>query len=449
MTKSVEIREIILSDNETISKIIKSVLTELKANIKGTAYYDDETDAMFEAYQEKNEVYFVALLDDEIVGGCGIKKLQHNSDNICELQKMYILPKSRGHKIGKNLLRKCLDFAKKSGFDKCYLETFPQMTSAIRLYQKNGFSIINHALGDTSHYSCDVWMLKNLDTEKLTIFDLKKQFVNALKDVYPNDEIINFFHFLTDDYLNLKRVDIALNPGFEIDSYNNHLFQKAIKNLKSNIPIQYIIGKTGFYSLDFKVNKHVLIPRPETEELVDWIISDTKSTSEINIIDIGTGSGCIAISLAKNIKNAKVTALDISKEALKIAQENTTINEVKIDFIKQNILENSSKQFKPFDIIVSNPPYVRVQEKSMMHENVLANEPHLALFVTNENPLQFYISIADFALEYLTNNGFLYFEINQYLGSKTTQMLQNKGFKNIILKKDILGNDRMIRCTKP
>ncbi|MDH3323353.1 MAG: GNAT family N-acetyltransferase [Flavobacteriaceae bacterium] len=162
MNDNIEIRPIQRKDNDIISKIIKSTLEEFNAAIEGTAYTDQETNAMFEAYTDKNAVYFVALLNDEIVAGCGINALKNDHSNICELQKMYMLPKARGKKIGKKLILKCLDFAKKSGYESCYIETFPNMTDAINLYKKNGFHFIDRALGNTCHYSCDVWMLKPL-----------------------------------------------------------------------------------------------------------------------------------------------------------------------------------------------------------------------------------------------------------------------------------------------
>ena len=188
-----------------------------------------------------------------------------------------------------------------------------------------------------------------------------------------------------------------------------------------------------------------MIPRPETEELVNWIIEDVKHHSEkIKILDIGTGSGCIAISLAKNLKNAEVWALDISNKAIKIAQENALLNKVKIQFINENILKLNELNAE-FDIIVSNPPYVRELEKIEIKNNVLDNEPHLALFVKDQNPLLFYDKICDFSKNNLTPNGTLFFEINQYLGKETMYLLEEKGFNNSELRKDIFNNDRMIK----
>jgi len=199
------------------------------------------------------------------------------------------------------------------------------------------------------------------------------------------------------------------------------------------------------------VNSHVLIPRPETEELVSWILKDFKNTKNaIKILDIGTGSGCIAIALAKNIPNATVFAIDVSAKALEVAKKNATLNAVNIHFIEENILDNpqlnTNNKLDMFDVIVSNPPYVRELEKEQMQQNVLENEPHLALFVKNNNPLLFYTKISEIAKIHLTKNGVLYFEINQYLGKKITDLLQLKNFKNIELKKDIYQADRMVKA---
>ncbi len=449
MNENIEFREIIKSDNKSISKIIKSVLTELNANKKGTAFYDKETDAMYEAYQTEKSVYYIALINNEIVGGCGIHQLKGAENTICELQKMYILSEARGLKIGETLLKKCLVFATKY-FEKCYLETFPQMKSAINLYKKNDFKLITKSLGNTSHTACNVWFLKNLKiNNKVTVKELKTTLKIKLEGLYPQTEIDSFYAILTEFYFNLKRVDIILNPDLLVDKTK---FENAIIDLINQKPIQYIIEETEFFGLPFLVDKNVLIPRPETEELVQKILNDYKLNSKkITLLDIGTGSGCIAISLAKNLKNAKISALDISEKALQIAKKNAVNNKVTIDFILNDILNlkfNSKilEENSKFDVIVSNPPYVRDLEKQEIAKNVLDNEPHLALFVKDDNPLLFYDKIADFALKHLKKNGKLYFEINQYLGDETVALLIKKGFKNIILQKDMYGNNRMIFC---
>jgi release factor glutamine methyltransferase len=221
------------------------------------------------------------------------------------------------------------------------------------------------------------------------------------------------------------------------------------------------LGTTHFYGLEFEVNSNVLIPRPETEELVDWIVQSRNSGTKVNpevsgqssipkfrdkILDIGTGSGCIAISLAKNLPNAEVFALDVSDKALATAQKNAELNQVTIQFIHQSILEIDDLG-QQFDLIVSNPPYVRHLEKQEINKNVLDNEPHLALFVEDNDALIFYRKIAELAQKNLNPQGQLYFEINQYLGQETFDLLQEMGFKDITLRKDIYGNDRMIQCT--
>ena len=288
----------------------------------------------------------------------------------------------------------------------------------------------------------------------MNILKLKNKFISELSNIFPEEEILSFFYLLSDDYLGLKKVDIALDPDLIISTLKEEEFNSALAKLKNEIPIQYILGKTEFYGLPFAVDENVLIPRPETEELVEWIINEVQSSKfkgkrnsndNLNILDIGTGSGCIAISLAKNLSMAKVWALDISKKALKTAKNNAKLNHVDIQFINNSIL-NLRKLPVKFDIIVSNPPYVRELEKHEIKKNVLEHEPHLALFVEDENALIFYKKIADLAKENLTKNGQLYFEINQYLGKETVELLQKKGFNNIELRKDIFGNDRMIKA---
>lgn len=279
------------------------------------------------------------------------------------------------------------------------------------------------------------------------IQQFKKEFFESLNSLYPITEIQSFFNILIEHQLHLSRIDVALKPDYNIENSVLEFLQNALCNLKKHIPIQHIIGETEFFGLTFKVDSNVLIPRPETEELVSWILNNSKiptSNSKLSILDIGTGSGCIAISLAKNLPNAEVYALDISAEALKIAKENAKTNNVKIHFMGADILNLKELPYK-FDIIVSNPPYVRELEKDQMQENVLEHEPHLALFVKDNDPLLFYDKIADFSKTNLLKNGQLYFEINQYLGNETVELLSKKDFQNIALKKDIYGVDRIIK----
>lgn len=277
----------------------------------------------------------------------------------------------------------------------------------------------------------------------------KNHFFEALKSVHDVNEIESFFFILIEYFHNLKRIDLALNPDFEISDEEVLKWEAIISDLKTEKPIQYSIGETWFYDSKFYVNEHTLIPRPETEELVDWIIKTHKSKDKIDklaVLDIGTGTGCIPISLKKNIPQAEVFAIDVSEEALKIAHKNAETNRVVVNFILQNILETEDLN-QNFDVIVSNPPYVRNLEKQEIKKNVLEFEPHLALFVEDTDALLFYRKIAQLALKNLTANGLLFFEINQYLGKETVELLETLGFKNVELKKDIYGNDRMIKCT--
>lgn len=280
--------------------------------------------------------------------------------------------------------------------------------------------------------------------------EIKNNFHEQLDALFGKDEVESFYFILTEYLHGLKRIDLALNPNFEISEEEARKWEAIISELKTEKPIQYIIGETWFYDSKFFVNEHTLIPRPETEELVDWIVSKfpkTQNPKPITVLDIGTGTGCIPISIKKNIPQAEVFAIDVSEEALKVAKRNAVENNVEVNFILQNILDAEKLESK-FDVIVSNPPYVRNLEKQEIKKNVLEYEPHLALFVEDNDALLFYRKIAQLAKESLTENGHLFFEINQYLGKETVELLEQLGFKNIELRKDIYGNDRMIKCTR-
>ncbi|OAD44577.1 peptide chain release factor N(5)-glutamine methyltransferase [Polaribacter atrinae] len=285
----------------------------------------------------------------------------------------------------------------------------------------------------------------------MTLQNFRIFFNNELSATYPKTEIDSFFFLLIEAKLNLQRIDTVMKPNFLITDEILSELKSIIKRLQKEEPVQYILGETEFYSLPFLVDKNTLIPRPETEELVEWIVNETPKLRTMNqdnnlkILDIGTGTGCIPISLAKNLKNLTVSAIDVSTEALKVAQQNALLNNVAVSFLEIDILK-AEKLPLQYDIIVSNPPYVRELEKVEINNNVLQNEPHLALFVDDNNPLIFYKKIASLAKQHLTKNGLLFFEINQYLGKETIEMLQEQGFKNIELKKDFIGNDRMIKA---
>ncbi|MBP6073876.1 MAG: peptide chain release factor N(5)-glutamine methyltransferase [Flavobacterium sp.] len=292
----------------------------------------------------------------------------------------------------------------------------------------------------------------------------KDHFFDSLQNIQDEHEIESFFFILTEYLHHLKRVDVALNPTFELSEAEVEKWNIILSELQEEKPIQYITSEAWFYGLRFEVNENTLIPRPETEELVAWILNSpiTHHPKPITILDIGTGSGCIPIALKANVPQANVSAIDISEKALEVAKRNAELKKVAINFIQADILEvedlsqiSNSKlpipnsQFPTnFDIIVSNPPYVRNLEKQEIKKNVLDYEPHLALFVEDTDALLFYRKIAQLALKNLSPNGLLFFEINQYLGKETVELLQNLGFKNIELKKDIYGNDRMVKSEK-
>ena len=284
----------------------------------------------------------------------------------------------------------------------------------------------------------------------MKIKEYRSYFIHELTPIFDEGEAESFFYLILENKHELKRIDLALQPNLTFSADQIKVWNIILEQLKQEIPIQYLLGKTSFYGLDFDVNPAVLIPRPETEELVDWIIKSNvaaQASKIIKILDIGTGSGCIAISLAKNIPDAQVFAIDVSAEALATAQKNAEINEVQVTFINKNILETTELE-QQFDIIVSNPPYVRNLEKEEIKKNVLDNEPHLALFVQDNDALIFYRKIAELAQENLSENGQLFFEINQYLGQEMMELLEKMNFKNIELRKDIYGNYRMLLGTK-
>lgn len=280
----------------------------------------------------------------------------------------------------------------------------------------------------------------------MTFKEIKSSFRSELSSFFDEQEIDSFFYLVLEKYHQLKRVDLALQPNLKVSSAELEQWNFVLEQLKTQKPIQYILGETFFCDLVFKVNEHTLIPRPETEELVYWILEELKQKNQnCAIVDIGTGSGCIPISLKKNLPESTVFGIDISEEALLIAKENAKLNNVDVQFMQKNILETSDLQ-NQFDVIVSNPPYVRNLEKAEINTNVLAFEPHLALFVSDDDPLIFYRKIAELAKINLKPNGLLFFEINQYLGKETVSLLADLGFATIELRKDIYGNDRMVKA---
>lgn len=285
----------------------------------------------------------------------------------------------------------------------------------------------------------------------MNLLQLQKYFQQQLRANYPDSEIESFFFWTLEEILGIQRIDFVLQKNNAVDYQNIDRIKKVIQRLQNEEPIQYIFGSTEFYGLLFNVSTDTLIPRPETEELVEWIIETVKqdeylsSLSELRILDIGTGTGCIAITLTKLIPSANTTAVDISKNALTVAESNSALNEVNVHFVISNVLE-LSKLGNQYDIIVSNPPYVRISEKIEIKNNVLKYEPDTALFVEDDDPLLFYRKIGKLSLESLNPNGYLFFEINQYLGKEMVDLLSDLGYQHIELRKDLFGNDRMTRC---
>lgn len=273
------------------------------------------------------------------------------------------------------------------------------------------------------------------------VSNILSYFREELSAVADEREITSWYYIYMQYLLVYNRSDCIINSNQVLNKSQLSKIKQIVAELKTHKPIQYILGKTEFYGLKIKVNEHTLIPRPETEQLVDWILKE----NFVAALDIGTGSGCIPIALAKHT-DAKVLAIDVSEDALLIAEENAKNNEVEIDFIHQDILQTNYLQ--KVDLIVSNPPYVLESEKEKIQENVLDYEPELALFVEDKNPLIFYKKIASLAINFLNENGKLFFEINAKFGKETIEMLADIGFVNIELKKDMNDKDRMIKAIK-
>jgi release factor glutamine methyltransferase len=280
------------------------------------------------------------------------------------------------------------------------------------------------------------------------IKDIIEFFKQELQGLYDEREIKSFINLIMEEYTALNSAQLLVSGDKTLNESVLLKIKFAINDLKVYKPVQYILGKTFFYDLEFNVTPDVLIPRPETEELVKWIIDDYKSHLQVfTLLDIGTGSGCIPVSLKKHLPQARVNAVDISEKALEVAKRNAKQNEVSINFMQLDILDRERWQELPeTDVIISNPPYVCDSEKQMMQPNVLDYEPHLALFVSNDDPLLFYNAIADFALQKLKPNGSLYFEINENFVLQTKTLLEIKGFTNCEIRKDMQGKDRMIKA---
>ncbi len=281
----------------------------------------------------------------------------------------------------------------------------------------------------------------------MRLIEFRENFIDSIKEIYNKREAMEVFNLALEDLFQIKPIELALNRDLILSEEKLNSFKLVLRRLLNKEPIQHIIGFTFFRNLKYIVNSKVLIPRPETEELVQWVLSDFDHSrkSPIKILDLCTGSGCIAISLASELgEKVKVSALDYSKEALEVARLNAKNNKVKIHFIQADLLK--LERIENYDIIISNPPYVRNSEKNYMETRVLDFEPDMALFVSDAKPLIFYTKIGELFKQNSLPNSMLYLEINQYLSEETVKDLKHLGLTNIQLKKDFRGNPRMIRA---
>jgi len=288
----------------------------------------------------------------------------------------------------------------------------------------------------------------------MTIHEAQQRLIFQLYNIYDNREATNIADLIMEDITGWKKIDRILRKQVPLLPDKISLLEKYTTELLSNKPLQYVLNEAWFYGMKFFVNEHVLIPRPETEEVVEWIKEvcnrqfsvDMNNTNDLAVFDVGTGSGCISIALKKQFPLAQIFACDISKQALAVAQKNAASHQTDIGWLHMNFLDHTQWQYLPlFDIIVSNPPYIPLKELQTMNQNVVQYEPHLALFVENDDPLLFYNTIARFAKEKMKAGGSIYVEIHEDLGIDVQQLFSDKGFGNIELRKDMQGKDRMVR----
>jgi len=280
----------------------------------------------------------------------------------------------------------------------------------------------------------------------MTIKNAFEHYVKSLSSLYDVGEAESIARLFFEERIGLKSSDLILREEETISQVNaNDLAWKLLRLMKGE-PAQYVLGYCHFYGLKLKVNKSVLIPRPETEELVDWIIKNNKNKEALKIIDIGTGSGCIAIALKKNIPQSQVYALDISEEALKVTDENADVNGVELNLIHADILSSQFKlSYSPFNIIVSNPPYVLEREKISLHQNVLQFEPPCALLVPDDEPLIFYEAILRLSKEHMVHNAEIYFEVNPEFANEILNKMTTREFSSAEIRKDLSGKPRMVK----
>ena len=278
--------------------------------------------------------------------------------------------------------------------------------------------------------------------------ELRQQYIGMLAGDFGKEESRQMTDILIEHFFGITRVDLALEPEIRLNESEMLQLHMAVKDLLNHKPVQYITGKASFLDLMLHVNPSVLIPRPETEELVQLIIKNEQNTNS-KIIDIGTGSGCIVLALKKHLPETVVTAVDISTEALETANENSRLNGLDIRFEQMDILNPETyASFPVYDVVVSNPPYVTESDKALMQPNVLENEPHAALFVADDRALLFYEAVLDFCRTHLAANGRVYFEINENKGKDIVSLLAKRSYINISLHKDIRDKDRFVSAVK-
>jgi release factor glutamine methyltransferase len=280
----------------------------------------------------------------------------------------------------------------------------------------------------------------------LRLKDAIRFIIDSTENIYGPAESESIA-FIILEFIGFPRKKLILIADDMLDGSQEEFIRKAVKELKNSKPVQYILGETEFYGLRFRLDENVLIPRQETEELVSRIIRENKIPNPV-VLDLGTGSGCIAVSIARNIPGAKVFATDISEKALRIAESNALLNGVTIKAITDDMLNTQLDNNLKFDIIVSNPPYVRDIEKQYMHANVLNFEPANALFVRDENPLEFYKAISEIAIQKLNTGGILYVEINENFGIEVADLFRNTGLKEVEIITDIYEKDRFVKAKR-
>lgn len=284
-----------------------------------------------------------------------------------------------------------------------------------------------------------------------TVKEAYNQFKAQLASLYSAQEADAMASLVLSDLTGYSKAKLKAFADDRISQEHQLQLHQILKELATGKPVQYVLDHADFYGLDFKLTPATLIPRPETEELVHWVLETLSDVNQPTVLDIGTGSGCIPITIKHQMPDSKVFAIDISSDALTVAIDNARMNEVEVTFVEADILNMQAEEIEKqnYQVIISNPPYVTETDKLQMHKNVTEFEPHTALFVPDINPLLFYIAITDFAATHLTKGGFLFFEINESYGTETIEMMKQKGFVNAELRQDLMGRDRMIRAEWP